>query len=34
MSDRPMMLTQFIGVTLHNGTTIRQIAPYLSLIHI
>ncbi len=28
MSDRPMMLTQFIGVTLHNGTTIRQIAPY------
>mgnify|MGYP006967787019 FL=1 len=28
MSDRPMMLTQFLGVTLHNGTTIRQVVPY------
>ncbi len=28
MSNRPLMLTQFIGVTLHNDTTIRQVLPF------
>ena len=28
MSDRPLLFTVFAGVTLHNGTTIKQIAPY------
>lgn len=27
MTERVMLYTQFAGVTLHNGTTIRQIAP-------
>lgn len=28
MSDRPLHFTLFAGVTLHNGTTIRQVLPY------
>lgn len=28
MSDRPLIFTLFAGVTLHNGTTIKQVAPY------
>lgn len=28
MSDRPLHLTLFAGVTLHNGATIKQITPY------
>lgn len=27
MTERVLIYTQFAGVTLHNGTTIRQIAP-------
>lgn len=28
MTDRPLIFTAFAGVTLHNGTSQRQVAPY------
>lgn len=28
MTDRPLIFTGFAGVTLHNGTSQRQVAPY------